>query len=212
MQLGWKDTADKNLKPYQNTSRELSVQDSRVLWGSRVIIPKAGRNETLQVCHDGHPGIINMKKLARSVVWWPGIDSDIEKRVKSCEMCSLHQGSLRVPVPFANSSQTVRVLRQVISTHGISEIIVLDIGFEFTSSEFQMFRNQNGIRHLKSAPYHPLANGLAERAVQIFKRGMRKRRPGELETKLACFLSHYRTTPHATTGPTLAELLLCHIP
>ena len=42
VQTGWKDTADKNLKPYQNRSHELSVQDSCVLWGNRVVIPEAG--------------------------------------------------------------------------------------------------------------------------------------------------------------------------
>ena len=91
VQSGWKHTSEENLKPYQNRSSELSVQDSCVLWGDRVIIPKAGRDRTLQVLHDGHPGITKMKQLARSVVWWPGIDSDIEKRVKSCKMCTLHK-------------------------------------------------------------------------------------------------------------------------
>ena len=251
VQTGWKDTADKNLKPYQNRSHELSVQDSCVLWGNRVVIPEAGRNTTLQVLHDGHPGITKMKQLARSVVWWPGIDSDIEKMVKSCKTCSVNQKSPPIaplhpwewprtpwtrlhmdyagpfmgkmflviidahskwlevfPVSSANSTQTTTVLRKVFSTHGIPEIIVSDNGSAFTSSEFEVFTKQNGIRHLKSAPYHPSTNGLAERAVQIFKRGMKKSAPAELNTKLARFLLHYRTTPHSTTGLTPAELLM----
>ena len=61
---------------------------------------------------------------------------------------------------------------------------------------------------MHSAPYHPSTNGLAERAVQVFKRAMRKSEPGELQTKLARFLLRYRTTPHATTGQTPAELLM----
>ena len=28
-----------------------------------------------------------MKRLARSYVWWPGIDDELERCVKSCEMC-----------------------------------------------------------------------------------------------------------------------------
>ena len=47
-----------------------------------------------------------------------------------------------VPVPFANSFQTVRVLRQVNSTHGIPEFTVPDNRSAFTSSEFQMFTKQ----------------------------------------------------------------------
>ena len=92
-----------------------------------------------------------------------------------------------VPVPTTNTAQTVRVLRQVFSTHGIPEIIVSDNGTAFTSSEFKIFTRQNGIRHITSAPYHPSTNGLAERAVQTFKQGMRKSGPGDLDTQPARF-------------------------
>ena len=104
--------------------------------------------------------------------------------------------------------QTVTVLRRVFSTHGIPEMIVSDNGAAFTSSEFEEFTKRNGIRHLKTTPHHPSTNGLAERAVQVFKQAMRKTESGDLKTKLARFLLHYRTTPHATTGVTPAELLM----
>ena len=31
-----------------------------------------------------------MKSLARSYVWWPSMDSDIEQRVKNCQLCQQH--------------------------------------------------------------------------------------------------------------------------
>lgn len=58
----------------------------------------------------------------------------------------------------------------------------------------------NGIRHLRSAPFHPSSNVLAERAVQTFKEGMKKVKGVTLETRLSQFLFNYRITPHATTG------------
>ena len=38
-----------------------------------------------------HPGISKMKALARTVAWWPGIDKDIESRVKECSPCQENQ-------------------------------------------------------------------------------------------------------------------------
>lgn len=58
-----------------------------------------------------------------------------------------------------------------------------------------------------TSPYHPASNGLAERAVQTLKSGLKKMRDGNLETRLARFLFWYRTTPHATTGVSPAELM-----
>ena len=88
--------------------------------------------------------------------------------------------------------------------------MVTDNGTQFTSQEFTEFLKLDGIQHYKSAPYHPTTNGKAERYVQTFKQAMRaaKDDPGTLSTKLMRFLLAYRTTPNATTGISLAELLL----
>ena len=66
----------------------------------------------------------------------------------------------------------------------------------------------HSIKHVKVAPYHPASNGLAERAVRIFKEGFEKMEGGSVKTKLSRFLLSYRTTPHSTTGVPPAELLM----
>lgn len=111
-------------------------------------------------------------------------------------------------VHSVGSTSTIQELRSVFATHGLPEIIVSDNGTAFTSSEFQEFISRNGIRHIKTAPYHPASNGLAERAVQTFKEGLKKLKEGSVETKLARFLFQYRLTPHSTTGKSPAELLM----
>lgn len=71
---------------------ELSVEDGCLLWGSRVVIPPQARDEVLTELHEAHPGASQMKALARSYVWWPNMDKDIENLVRLCEQCQLHQG------------------------------------------------------------------------------------------------------------------------
>ncbi|VDH98120.1 Hypothetical predicted protein [Mytilus galloprovincialis] len=92
--------------------------------------------------------------------------------------------------------------------HGLPESIVSDNGTPFASQEFQDFVQRNGIKHIRSSPYQPSTNGLAERAVQTFKEGMKKVTEGSIETRMAKFLFTYRLTPHATTAIAPAEMLM----
>ena len=104
-----------------------------------------------------------------------------------------------------NTQSTVEKLRMTFANHGLPEMVVSDNGPAFVSKEFEEFMKNNGIRHVKSAPYHPSTNGLVERAVQTFKKAMKKQ-SGTLQTRLSRFLFKYRTTPHTTTGISPAEL------
>lgn len=53
----------------------------------RVVIPEKLRNKVLEEIHEGHLGVVKMKTLARSFVWWSGIDQDIEHLVRGCDGC-----------------------------------------------------------------------------------------------------------------------------
>ena len=106
------------------------------------------------------------------------------------------------------STATIEKLREMFATHGLPATLVSDNGSNFTSSEFKEFMKKNGIKHIKVPPYHPASNGLAERAVRIFKEGYEKMEDGSVQTKLSRFLLSYRTTPHSTTGVPPAELLM----
>ena len=45
----------------------------------------------LNILRDTHPGIVKMKSLARSYVWWPKMNTNLEEKVKSCATCQSHQ-------------------------------------------------------------------------------------------------------------------------
>ena len=106
------------------------------------------------------------------------------------------------------TASTIEKLRIIFATHGLPRKIVTDNGPSFTSHQFKEFMSKNGILHITSAPYHPSTNGLAERAVQSFKQGI-KRTPGDsIQDRLSRYLFKYRVTPHTTTGIPPAELLM----
>nr|XP_037270564.1 uncharacterized protein K02A2.6-like [Rhipicephalus microplus] len=73
--------------PFNIRSSELGLHEGCLLWGSRVVIPKSLQAQVLGVLHASHPGIEKSKMIARSHVWWPGIDNDIANSVKSCATC-----------------------------------------------------------------------------------------------------------------------------
>ena len=105
------------------------------------------------------------------------------------------------------STATIKKLRQSFAVHGLPETVVTDNGTCFTSDEFSVFMRHNGIKHMQSAPYHPSTSGLAERAVQTLKQGLKKLKQGSIETRVSRFLSSYRTTPQSTTGLSPSEML-----
>ncbi len=107
----------------------------------------------------------------------------------------------------ATSTTTIDMLRTKFATHSIPDIIVSDNCSVFTSGKFEDFTRRNEIKHVKTAPYHPASNGLAERAVQSFKAGLKKQVSGSIQARVDRFLFQYRITPHTTTGIPPAEVL-----
>ena len=91
---GWPNEPEDKFKFYFKRREKLSVTDGILTWGNRVIVPQRNRAKVLQILHDTHIGISRMKSLARSYVWWPEIDSDIEREVRSCGSC---QSNLNAP-------------------------------------------------------------------------------------------------------------------
>jgi len=67
-----------------------------------------------------------------------------------------------------SSANTIEKLHIVFATHGLPWKVVTDNGSSFTSEEFRAFMSENGITHVTTSPY-----GLAERAVQTVKRGLK---------------------------------------
>ena len=76
-----------SLRPYWGVRDRLAVDDGVLVCGSRLVIPRSLRKETLQRLHDSHQGIERTLRRARQSVYWAGIDRDITATVQSCAAC-----------------------------------------------------------------------------------------------------------------------------
>jgi len=87
---------------YRVISEELCFIGKILLRGTRIVMPEILRSRTLELAHEGHPGIVQMKKRLRSKVWWPGIDKDCERQCRTCHGCQLVGMPLK-PEPMART-------------------------------------------------------------------------------------------------------------
>lgn len=72
------------------------------------------------------------------------------------------------------ATATISLFKEIIARHGSMEKLVTDNGPQWTSAQFAEFRSSEAIDHIRTAPYMPMSNGLAERFVDTFKRALSK--------------------------------------
>ena len=105
---GWPDTKHEtpvSIRDFWTSRDELSVMDGVIFKGMRIVIPPTLRSHMLSLIHQSHLGIVKCKQRAREVMYWPGMNSQIEQLVKDCDKCATFQNkqspeSLRpTPVP-----------------------------------------------------------------------------------------------------------------
>ena len=108
------------------------------------------------------------------------------------------------------ASKTISALREVFARYGLPQQLVSDNGPQFVAEEFSVFFHSNGVKNIRSGPYHPATNGAIERMVQTMKQylkaGLSEGIP--VEQALMKFLLHYCITPHAVTGTSPSSLFL----
>ena len=94
------------LNSFYQCKEHLSTDQGCLLWGLRVIIPPSLQAQLLNELHATHPGVVKMKAIARSIMWWPNMDKEIEDMVTSCQNCAAQWSLLPVaPLyvwPWAN--------------------------------------------------------------------------------------------------------------
>lgn len=78
--------ANEDFESHFNKRDQLHLQQGCVIWGYRILIPRSLQHRVLKGIHLTHMGISKCK--ARSYVWWPNIDVDIERMCSECTTCN----------------------------------------------------------------------------------------------------------------------------
>lgn len=87
---GWpqhRSAVDPVAHPYWQYRLEIHEEEGLLFRGPRLIIPKTQRRETLLQIHASHQGIVSCKSRARECLYWPGMTTDIEQLILSCNIC-----------------------------------------------------------------------------------------------------------------------------
>lgn len=79
------------LRAYWPYRDEVHAEEGLLLRSNRLIVPRKLRPEMLRLLHASHGGIEKTKHRAREVLYWPGLDRDIEEAVQQCKVCKLFQ-------------------------------------------------------------------------------------------------------------------------
>ena len=70
---------------YRMVAKKLTHRWGIIKVDDRIVIPKSLRYAALNALHFGHPGINKM--CSDAIFWWPNMQEDIEKKLKTCSAC-----------------------------------------------------------------------------------------------------------------------------
>ncbi|GBO24037.1 Transposon Tf2-8 polyprotein [Araneus ventricosus] len=103
----------------QGREAQYTIEDGCILYGQRVCIPKKYQKNVLDELHTGHLGMVKMKALARSFVYWKDIDKDIEDAVRNCVDCARHKTDpAKAKVHYWEYPSMPKTVSQDLDCHG----------------------------------------------------------------------------------------------
>nr|XP_037290834.1 uncharacterized protein LOC119186244 isoform X1 [Rhipicephalus microplus] len=91
------------------------------------------------------------------------------------------------------ADKVIAAFADIFATHGFPQRLCTDNGPPFSSQDFREFVGKISLHHVRSSPYHPRSNGMAERAVQEAKKLLKRYRYGTVDFCAA--LLEWRNTP-----------------
>ena len=142
-----------SLRAYWPFRGEITVQDSLLMMGSRLIIPSSMRLDILDKIHTGHQGIRKCRERAKQSVWWPGLSRQIEDMVTTCTVCCKERTNRAEPMMENDFPERPwqKVASDLFHYHDIWYIIAVDYFSRFFEmSPLKNLESETIVSHLKS--------------------------------------------------------------
>ena len=77
----------KSITPYYQFRDSLVYCNELIFRDNQIVVPESLRPKMLRKIHESHQGIVKSKQRARSVLFWPGMNHQIEDMVYKCAIC-----------------------------------------------------------------------------------------------------------------------------
>ena len=120
------------LHPYWTFREELTIEDSLILKGTRIIIPNNQCNTILELIHEGHLGLNKCKLRAKETVYWPGLNKQLEDLILNCELCLKYSTAKRKLEPDLTLGHEVplcpwtKLVTDIFHFESVSYLLVVD--------------------------------------------------------------------------------------
>ena len=91
---GWPETKSEvpeSIHAYYDIRDELTVQDSLIFKGQRLVIPVALRKEMIELVHTTHIGVEGCLRRARETMYWPRMSTELKEYISKCDVCASHR-------------------------------------------------------------------------------------------------------------------------
>ena len=79
------------IRAYYTYREEITYYEGILYKGDKLIVPQSLQSQMLSRIHEAHLGIVKSKQLARDLLFWPGMTSQIEEMIKQCPTCQMNR-------------------------------------------------------------------------------------------------------------------------
>ena len=135
IQKGWPSTIKElqsEIQPYWTFREELTIEDGLILKGTRIVVPSTKQAEILKLIHEGRLGLTKCKLRAKEIVYWPGLNDQLEKLVLNCQLCLNYLQSKCKQAPRMSLGQEIpaftwtKIATDIFHFEGDSYLLLVD--------------------------------------------------------------------------------------